>query len=120
MYSWRSYDAVVRLADSVAKKTRWLVYVRANSEFTNTGLGAGVCDLQFTTGMDWDQTQRRFLRDQSYSQFESRLEFGETVTDQGVEWADFKLTLNPVLDGNAGTTSINASDFEDREPDGQH
>lgn len=115
-----SYDAVVRLADSVTKKTRRLVYVQANSEFTIGGIGPGDCILQFTAGIDWDKTQRKFLHDQSYSQFESLLEFRETKTDYGIEWAKFEVTLNPVLYGNARTSSINASDFEDQEIDQQH
>ena|SRR5205085_4485810 len=103
-----SYDAVVKLADSVNKKTWRLVYVRANSEFTIGGIGPGNCILQFTMGTDWDKTQRKFLRDQSYSQFEDLLEFRETKTDFGIEWAKFEITLNPVLYGNARTSSINA------------
>jgi hypothetical protein len=114
------YDAVVRLADSVNKKTRRLVYVKANSDFTIGDIGPGNCILQFTTGTDWDKTQRKFLRDQSYSQFESLLEFRETKTDYGIEWAKFEVTLNPVLYGNARTSSINASDFEDHEIDERH
>jgi hypothetical protein len=60
------------------------------------------------------------LRDQAYSQFEDLLEFRETRTDYGVEWAVFEVTLNPVLHGNAPTSSISESDFEgngiDEEP----
>jgi hypothetical protein len=110
----------MRLADGRSNKTRRLVYVRANSEFTIGSIGSCNCTLQFSTGTDWDSSKRKFLRDQSYSQFEDLLEFRETRTVYGVEWAVFDVTLNPVLYGNARTTSINESDFEgngiDEEP----
>ncbi len=74
--------------------------------------------MQFSTGTEWDKTKGKFgkfLRDNSYSQFEELLAFRETRTDYGVEWAVFEVTLNPVIEGNARTTSIIESDFEDNE-----
>ena len=108
-----SHDAVVRLADESSKKTRRLVYVRANSEFTIEGIGVSKCLLQFSTGTDWDKSKRKFLRDKSYLQFDNLLEFKETKTDLGIKWTTFEVTLHAVLDGNAHTTPIDESDFED-------
>jgi hypothetical protein len=110
----------VRLANSSSNKTRRLVYVSANSEFTIKGIGSCNCNVQFSSGIDWDGAKRNFLRNQSYSQFEEFLEFRETRTTYGVEWAVFEVTLHPVLYGTARTTSISESEFEgngiDEEP----
>ena len=85
-----NHDAIVRLADSGSRKTRRLVYVRANSEITIKGIGSGSCILQFSTGVDFDRPRRTFLRDQEYSQFDDALEFRETRRI---------LELNPIPEG---------------------
>jgi hypothetical protein len=109
------HDAIVRLADSGTGKKGRLVYVRANSEITIKGIGSGSCILQFSTGVDFDRPRSTFRRDQEYSQFDDPLDFRETRTDSGVEWKVFEVTLNPVLYGNARTTSIPEGAFEDNE-----
>jgi hypothetical protein len=107
-----NYDAVVRLAEESSKNTRRLVYVRAKSKLKIEGIGECQCLLQFSLGRDWDKNTGKFLRDKSYSQFDDLLEFRETRTNAGIEWKTFEVTLHPVIDGNAQTTQIDESDFE--------
>jgi len=109
-----AYDAVVKIVDSVSKHTRRFVYVRANNDVMIKGIEVCTCVLKFSSGTDWDQSKLKFLRDVTYSKFDNLLEFVETRTEVGVEWAEFEVTLNPVLYGNAPTTSINESDFDDK------
>lgn len=105
-------DAVVKLAEESSKKTRRLFFVRANSEFKIEGIGMCKCILQFSMGTDWEKSKRKFLRDKSFSQFDDLLEFRETKTNLGIEWATFEVTLHSIQDGNAHTTPIDESDFE--------
>ena len=109
-----NHDAVVRLADESSKKTRRLVYVRANSEFTIEGIGVCNCLLQFSLGTDWDKSKRKFLSGKSYFKFNDLLEFKETRTNLEIKWSIFEVTLNPVPEGNAKTTEIDESEFEDK------
>lgn len=109
-----SHDAVVRLADESSKKTRRLVYVRANSEFTLEEIGQCNCLLQFSLGTDWDKSKRKFKRDKSYFKFNDLLEFKETRTKVEILWSIFEVTLHSVPEGNAKTTEIDESEFEDK------
>ena len=113
-----SLDAVAKLVeDAPPRRTRRLVYVRANSEATIKDIGPCRCLLQFSTGVDWDRSSRKFLEKRSYSQFADPLEFEEVERGDRVQYATYELTLHPVPRGKARIISINEGAFEEIEPD---
>ena len=107
-------DAVAKLVDSATNKTRRLVYIQASSDGTISGIEEGDYILKFSLGMDYDKNGGRFLNSQSYSKFDDILDFQEYRTDEGIKWKEFEVTLNPIIGGNAQTSSISALDFEDK------
>lgn len=104
-------DAVAKLVDYETGQTVRFVYVGANQTVTLEGLGVGLYDLKFALGVDWDETQQRFRRNQSLSAFSEPLEF--TVAFEGNQelWRTYEVTLHPVLYGTAQTEPIDESEF---------
>jgi hypothetical protein len=108
-------DAVVKLSAGKPKKMVRLVYIRANSEFTLEDIGVGKYLLKFTLGFDWNSSERKFTREKQYLKFDDLLIYAETKTKGGIEWEVFEVTLHTVFDGNAKTTLISESEFEDKD-----
>ncbi len=106
-----SSDAVLRLVDPASGVTRAMVYLRQQDDVSITGIAPCTCVLRFTQGSEWDPQSMRFLNDASYSEFEDRLEFRETRTASGTDYATFEATLHAVANGNAPTDQISADAF---------
>lgn len=105
-----SQDAAVRLKTN--GETMRFVYVKAGHTISIRGVAPGVYDLLFANGVDWDVITQRFKRDKSYAKFEEPLDFREEETQTGIRYSTFRVTLHPVPSGNARTSSINESEFE--------
>ncbi len=106
-----SSDAVLRLVDPANGATRAMVYLRQQDDVSITGIAPCTCVLRFTQGSQWDPASIRFLSGASYSEFEDRLEFRETRTASGTDYATFEATLHAVANGNAPTEQISADAF---------
>jgi hypothetical protein len=104
-------DAVVKLVDSTSGKTIRFVYVQSERDLTIKNIPPCQCLLKFSTGKDWDRQAGKFLQNASFSQFTKPVSFEEIKTETGVEWRDYKVTLHPVLSGNARTTQISETSF---------
>ncbi|MBE9137729.1 hypothetical protein IQ254_11085 [Nodosilinea sp. LEGE 07088] len=106
-----SADAVAKLVDRETGRTVRFVYVRANQKVTLEGLGVGLYDLKFALGVDWDETQQRFRRNQSLSVFSEPLEFIVAFEGNQELWRTYEVTLHPVLYGTAQAEPIDESEF---------
>jgi hypothetical protein len=106
-----TYDAAVKLVDSVSGKTQHFVYVQAKQEVTLKNISPCTCILKFNLGSDWNKTTQKFLQNRSFSKFGNPLDFKEVKKETGVEWMDYTVTLHPVPHGSARTTPIGESDF---------
>ena len=109
-----SSDAIAKLVDSTTNKTRRLVYIQASSDGTISGIDTGDYILKFSLGTGYAKDEGRFLYSQSYSKFDDILDFREYRIGDEIRWKEFEVTLNPVIGGNAQTSPISASDFEDK------
>lgn len=105
------YDAAVKLVDSHTGETRHFVRISSGDEITIRGISPCSCILKAATGTNWDQRTGRFLHNHAFFQFNDRLNFRETRTNNGVEWSNYTATLHPVTDGRALTTPISESSF---------
>ncbi|HEY9668061.1 MAG TPA: hypothetical protein V6C91_14720 [Coleofasciculaceae cyanobacterium] len=109
-----SQDAVVKLVDSVSGKTIRFVYVQANNDVTIKNISSCTCLFKFSTGTNWDEKTSKFLHNRVFSQFTAPLTFDEIKREDQVQWRDYRVTLHRVVNGNAQTTSISESDFENK------
>jgi len=102
--------------DTIAKLIRggtsvFTVYIKANSNYTITGISDGVYWLAFAQGRDWDSVNQGFRRDIQYSSFDETFDF-TTTSDYSYEYYTInEVTLHPVVGGTAGTSSVDPAQF---------
>jgi hypothetical protein len=112
-------DAAVKLVTAVSpRKTAWMVYIRAGEEKTVAGIGAGTYLLRFALGLDWDASDRKFLRSPEFYEEGKHLDFTEMepTSDEPGKYAKITLTLNEVPFGNLPREPINEIIFSEGDP----
>lgn len=109
-----SSDAIAKLVDVGTNKTIRLTYIQANGDFTVKNIRVGNYVLKFSLGNGYIPESGKFQYSQSFSRFDEVLNFEEHREGNQLVWATFSVTLNKVLYGNARTSSIDESDFEDK------
>jgi len=112
IHNGTGYDAAVTLRDTETLEDRRYVYLRARDVITVGDLAPCQCRLFFALGTDWDVDAEEFREDPSFAVFDDILRFAETETEQGIEWAEFSVTLHPVPDGKARTTQLSKQEFQ--------
>jgi hypothetical protein len=100
-----SRDGVVTLVKGKTKAIS--IYVRAKSTASVRDVRDGTYRIYFTTGYRFSTSKGRFTRAATYQRFNDKLKYVTTATRR----PGWKLTLNPVRGGNAGTSSVNPKDF---------
>ena len=108
-------DAIVKLA-TINKEKVYHVYVRANESYSIKNISDGTYKLAFEFGSNWNSTQGKFLVNQSASSFDDSFDFETSVTDNGnytdTHYSTYEITLNPVVDGTATTSSLDQDQFD--------
>jgi S1-C subfamily serine protease len=87
------------------------VYVRAKDKVRLENISKGKYICRFALGTDWDKNTRKFLQNNSYSEFVDPFEYVETEKAKEVEYTILEITLHPVIGGAAETTNVNEQDF---------
>ncbi|WP_405012829.1 hypothetical protein [Kitasatospora sp. NBC_01539] len=98
-------DAVLTLVRG--SDTAYSFYVAKGRTAKVTGIRDGAYDVYFTGGSDWDAGTKRFTRDCSFTKFDDGLDFATTSRT----YSTWKLSLRPVVGGNASTTHVPADAF---------
>lgn len=110
-----SGDAVTKLVNKRFGISMFTVYIKAESQYTITGISDGVYDLYFQTGRDWEDAKSKFLVSPSFSKFRDNFTFNTTETENydGIytNYATYTVTLNPVISGNAKTDTVAEAEF---------
>ena len=106
-----SADAVVTL--SKGRRPAISVYVRRNKDFTVKGVPDGSYTVFFTGGADWDTKARAFGRRCAFQRFEDSMRFRTTRVGSQILWQNYRITLQPVIGGNASTSDVDPNDFPD-------
>lgn len=100
-----NHDGVVTLA--INKSAIYSVYVQQGSKYTVTGIRDGTYEVFFSTGVDWDSQNRNFTRERSLQRFDDTFSF-TTTSAEATNWS---ITIYPVANGNANSSSVNPNDF---------
>lgn len=110
-----NHDAVAKLVSVITDKSVFNVYVKAKSTYTITGINDGNYKLVFNLGKNWDEINKKFLVGNSYEMFEEPFNYSTTISQEGdyeyTNYGTFKVTLNPVLNGDAKTSPVNPDTF---------
>lgn len=100
-------DAVVTLTPSGNTTATVQVYVRGSSTAKVTRIPDGTYHVYMTFGTDWDTTGRLFTRTCAFKRFDQTANFQTTATTYSAN----RLTVTPVLNGNATTSDVDPEDF---------
>lgn len=105
-------DAVLKLVSSNGGLA-YYVYISAHDNFTINKISDGSYRVLYSSGSDWNGNG--FTQNQNYSVFDDALDF-ETTTYSDSEYIHTKyttytLTLDPQIDGNAKTDSVDSNTF---------
>ena len=109
-----STDAIAKLVDAGTSKTLQKIYIQANSNLTVKNIKVGNYFLKFSLGSGYIPETEKFQYSQSFSQFDEPFNFAENREGNRIVWNTYRITLNKVLYGNAKSSSIDESDFEDK------
>ena len=111
-----STDAVAKLVDPQTDRCVASVYICARAVYTLKGIPDGNYRLLFGLGEDWDNAKSFFSRPQGASEFSDMLPFttesrsdGNYIHHKSPIW---RVTLNPVLGGNARTHTVSMTEFD--------
>lgn len=106
----------VKLIDTLENKAVYVVFIRAQSDFTISNIPNGRYKLLFAAGRGWDDVDGRFREREGASAFDQPLNFTtETRTEADGVYSyshSMEVTLNPVVGGTAQTDSISTKEFE--------
>jgi curved DNA-binding protein CbpA len=107
------YDAVVLLVELNTEKTIRNFYVTAGNTFTEPRIAPGLYTIYFVTGTYWNPELKAFNSSANYSQFGRNVEFSEKPDQVSgkIKYSTYKITLQPVVDGNATIYSSNKDTF---------
>jgi hypothetical protein len=113
-------DAVVHLVNLSTEETIRTFYVKTDNTFTERQIEPGLYGVFFTTGIGWNVALKTFSLNASYSHFGKNLEYTERIDqDRGkVEKITYKISLQPVQDGNAEIESLDKDSFDKMMNDG--
>lgn len=100
-------DAVITMA--MNSNPVYSVYVRKGSMYTVQGIRDSTYEIFFTIGTDWDS--QNFTRDRALQRFDQTFNFTTTRTATELRWTTGKITLNPVVGGNASTSPVDPKDY---------
>lgn len=98
-------DAVITLVQGQDRVVS--IYAAAASQTTVEGIGDGVYDLYWTSGLDWDEQLAGFTRDCTFNRFDQQFDFVTTAT----EVTGWSITLQPVVGGTAATSLVDPALF---------
>jgi hypothetical protein len=104
-------DAVVKLITNGGSKV-YEVYIQVGDNYTIRHISDGVYRLAFEFGSNWDTTQKTFLVDRSAESFDDTFNFETSDLTSSIQYTTFNVTLNPVADGNATTSTLDPSEFD--------
>jgi hypothetical protein len=107
------YDAVVLLVELNTEKTIRNFYVTAGNTFTEPRIAPGLYAIYFVTGSDWNPELKTFNSNANYSQFGRNVEFSEKPDQVSgkIEYSTYKITLQPVIGGDAAIYPSNKDAF---------
>ena len=102
-----SSDVVSSLTYQNSKTTLLAVFIRKGESYTINNIIDGTYDLFVLSGEEWDPITKQFYSNVGRIKFEDSLPYTTSNTDFTI----WRVTLYPVIDGNAKTKPISQDDF---------
>jgi hypothetical protein len=104
-----SHDAVVTLAAGSSASHAVYIYAGSNARIDSIADATYVVYVQ--QGESWNNGLRKFMVGAQYDKFDSPATFRTTRKSDGIEYTEFKITLQPVAGGNARSVTVNPEEI---------
>ena len=88
-----------------------VVFVHEGDEATLTGIVPGTYDIQFSLGIGYNPETRRFVRNDRFHEFDEPTTYTKVRDARGTSYGVLRVTLDPVVGGNARTETIDEGAF---------
>ncbi|MBB4922680.1 hypothetical protein [Kitasatospora kifunensis] len=98
-------DAVLTLVKG--GQSAYSFYVVKGQSAKLTGIEDGTYDMYFAGGFDWDSSSKKFTESCAYTKFDDSTDFTTTSTT----YSTVKITLQPVVGGNASTSTVPSGSY---------
>jgi len=89
----------------------YAVYVRASADTELTGIADGDYEMFVAQGDGWNEELRRFTASPDYTKFNDRAPFATVREADAVRYTRLRITLQPVVGGNAGTLPVDPDSY---------
>ena len=110
-----SRDAVIKVVDEQTHHSIEACYVSAESKVSIDHIPDGAFTVFFASGSDFDSSLGGFTREKGFAKFVDALAFTtemrSTASGINTQYTIFTLTLHPVVNGNARTSSVGEDEF---------
>jgi hypothetical protein len=107
-----SQHAIAKLIDTVSNMKLRSFFIRSNTTGGINLIPNGRYRLVFAFGEKVAQEKDRFVTASGFSAFQETLDYSTTDTGDGIQFAKYHVTLQPVANGNAKTQTISENEFE--------
>lgn len=104
-------DALVTLSRD--GRAVYAVYCRASEDTELTGVADGDYEMFVAQGDGWNRELRRFTASPDYTKFDDPASFATTRETDAVRYTRLRITLQPVVGGNAGTVPVDPESYPD-------
>jgi hypothetical protein len=104
-------DAFVKLVEPLSRTLIAAFFVKSGTTLTQEQIPDGTYNVLFVLGKGWNSQTQSFTKGKRFAKFDKSLNFTTAQIANGVQYKVFKITLNPVVGGNARTSGINEQDF---------
>ncbi|MDK3161108.1 hypothetical protein QPK87_31795 [Kamptonema cortianum] len=105
-------DVVIILRDISSPESAYrFVYLRSSDSVTIDRIAPGTYEILIRQGIDWNNDELKFNRQESLSKMDDLMEFMETKTSSGTEYSTWSLELQERIGGNASSSPVFLDDF---------
>ena len=102
-------DALLTLARD--GRAVYAVYIRASADAELTGIADGDYEMFVAQGDGWNDELRRFTASPDYTKFDDPASFATVRETDGIRYTRLRITLQPVVGGNAGTDPVDPESY---------
>ena len=89
----------------------YAVYIRASAQAELTGIADGDYEMFVAQGDGWNDELRRFTASPDYTKFDDLASFATVRETDGIRYTRLRITLQPVVGGNAGTDPVDPESY---------
>jgi hypothetical protein len=104
-------DAFVKLIEPNSGILLAGFFVKSNSSYTLEQIPDGTYRVLFALGQGWNPNTQVFTKNKQFAKFDKPLAYTTTQLSNSIQYKVFKITLHPVVGGQARTSGVSEQEF---------